>query len=61
MELKIRKIMDKVEIDTETQGCWSDCHTGKYVWSGFNKMLKDRGASNCKKKESMSAHNNIFL
>lgn len=61
MELKLKKIEDKVELDTQVQGCWSDCHTGKYSWTGLNKALRDRGARDCIKKETMSPKTNFFL
>lgn len=61
MELKIRKITDKVEIDTYTQGCWSDCHTGEYSWHSYNGLLYEMGDYTCYQSEDMNAKTNWFL
>ena len=48
MDLKIKKIENKIKLDTEIQGCWSDCKKG-YTYSGYNKEYYDEGIG-CERK-----------
>lgn len=50
MELKIKKVEEKIPFDTEVQGCWSDCFK-KYVYSGYNKDCYDEGIGCCTRKK----------
>ena len=54
-QIEIKKIHNKIEIDTTAQGCWSDCATGEYTYSGITQECYDAGIGECEKKEKMSA------
>lgn len=55
MKLEIKKIDKKIELDTKVEGCWSDCGTGKYVYSGYEEGCYNAGQGYCTKKEKKNA------
>lgn len=59
MDLKIKKMNKKVELDTKVEGCLSDCHSGTYIWLGYNAEVY-RELGTCRKIEKMTAKSCLF-
>ena len=53
-KIELKKIDNKIALDTKVEGCWNDCHTGEYVYSGYNASVYNE-LGWCTKKEKMSA------
>lgn len=47
MKLEIKKIENKIELDTTTEGCWDDCIVT--LWVASTKETSFAGLVNCMK------------
>lgn len=59
MELKIKKIDKKIELDTKVEACWNNCHVGYY--SGYDASINaSTGGRSCRVAVKRTPRGSIF-
>lgn len=53
-KIEIEKIVDKIEVDTKAEGCWTDCFVG-YSYSGYTEAYYNEVGWACTKTKKYSA------
>lgn len=59
MKIEIKKIENKIELDTTTEGCLNDCL--ELIWAAYSEETSMEGVANCLYGSKYTAKGNIFF